>query len=33
MEEENYPMHGQASQDSFYKTKGHMMGKHCAGGD
>ena len=32
MEKENYQMHGQASQDSSYRTKGHLMGTHGPGG-
>ena len=31
MEKENYQMHGQASQDSFYQTKRHLMDIHDLG--
>ena len=33
MEKENYQMHGQASQDLFYWTKGHLTDIHGPGGD
>ena len=33
MEKENYQMRGQASQDSFYGTKGHLREKHGPGRD
>ena len=33
MEKENYRMHGQASQNASYWTKGHLMGTHGLGGD
>ena len=33
MEKENFQMHGQASQDFFYCTKGHLMDIHGPGGD
>ena len=31
IEKEKYRMHGQASQDSSYETKGHLMGTHGPG--
>ena len=33
MEKENYQMHGQASQDSFHWTKGHLTDVHGPGRD
>ena len=33
MEKKNCQMHGQASQDSSYGTKGHLMGTHGLGRD
>ena len=33
MEKENYQMHGQASQDSFCRPKGHLTDIHGPGGD